>query len=106
MKIIVVFGVVEWAVRTDGCGLDSGNILHALQQLRPKRVSLLACFVLGDRQRDSEIYYAMWLKTERRVLRVPEAFQCQSCASEENDRKSSLHNHQTGPHALFVQAIA
>ena len=42
----------------------------------------------------------MRLETERRILRVPEAFQCQSCAGEQNNRERDLHDHQTGPHTL------
>ena len=71
---IVIFSVVEWTVRTYGRGFDSGNTLHALEQLRPKRAPLLACFVLRHWQGEFEIYNAMRIETERRVLRVPEAF--------------------------------
>jgi hypothetical protein len=93
MEVIVIFRVVERAVRTYGRRLDSGNSLHTLQQLRPERVLLLTRFVLRDRQRDWKIYNAIWLETERRVLRVPKTFQCQACAGEQNNRKRGLHNH-------------
>src|SRR4029077_7151564 len=102
MEKIVIFSVVKRAVRTYGRGLDSGSTLHALQQLFPKRVLLLAFFVLRDWQGDFKIYNATRIETERRVLRVPKAFQCQSCAGEQNNRKRRLHDHQTGPHTLSV----
>ena len=102
MEVIVIFSVIEWAVRTYGRGFDAGNTLYALQQLRPKRVPLLAGFVLRHRQRDFEIHNAMWFEPERRVLRVPKAFQRQTRPGEQNNRKRGLHDHQAGPHALSV----
>src|SRR5204863_8714628 len=41
VEIVVLFGVVKRTVRAHSGGLDAGNALHALQQLRPERVLLL-----------------------------------------------------------------
>src|SRR5262249_51692444 len=102
MEVIVIFRVIEWAVRTYGSAFDAGNTLYALQQLRPKRVPLLAGLVLRHRQRDFEIHNAMWFKTEGRVLRVPKTFKCESCARQQNNCKRGLHDHQARPHTLSV----
>ena len=74
MEITIFFGVVEGTIRVNGGGLNARNALHALQQLRPKRVLLLRGFVLRVGQCDFEVHHAMRVETERRILCMPETF--------------------------------
>ena len=75
MKITVPFVIIEGTVCADRRRLDSGNIFHALKQRGPEKVFFLVSFVTLVEQRDLEIDDAVWIETERRVLRVPKTLQ-------------------------------
>src|SRR5439155_1408358 len=106
MKAAVPFVVVERAVGTNGRGVNARKVLDALQQLGPKRVLLLVCFVLRVGQRNFEIYDPLRIETERRVLSMPETFQGQSRTGEQNDCERYLRDHETRAHAVAAWPVA
>src|SRR4029077_16672909 len=106
VEMAVPFIVVERTVGTDRRRLYSREPLHTFEQLRPKRGFLFLLFVFRLRQRNHNVQYSTRIETERRILRVPETLQSQTCPRQQNNCERNLRNHQSGTHSLSARPVA
>src|SRR5436853_5898475 len=106
MEMTVPFIVVERTGGTDRRRLHSRKLTHALEQLRPERGFLFLLFIFRLRQGDHNVQHSMRIETERRVLRVPEALQSQTCPRQQNNCERNLRNHQSRTHSLSTRPVA
>ena len=85
-----------------GC-LDSGQDAHPIEQAIPERsqfvvvpnfLPVLVLLVFRFRQLDRSQQNIARIEIERRILRMPKAFQRQSRARKKDDRECDLRNHK------------
>src|SRR6266404_2269865 len=106
MEITVVLRVIKRNIVAEGSCSYSRQRTYALDQLSMKGSDFLVSVVTCLRQRYQECKNILRIKTERRLLGVAEAFECQAGGREQKQRQGDLRDDQSRPGALALYAVA